>query len=272
VVTTVLDGRVVILTGATQGLGAATARLAAQRGAAGLVLVGRDRRRGEAMVDELHGIGTPTELVLGDLADPSLPTAIVAAAADRFGTVHGVVSSAALTDRGNIWDTDLALWDRMMAVNLRAPFLLLQEAAKLMRSTGVPGSIVNVGSVSGHGGQPFILPYCVAKGGLVPMTKNAAYSLMRHRIRVNLVNPGWMDTPAEDQVQRTYHGASDGWLAEAEARQPFGRLVKPEEVARLIVFLLSDESGMMTGNVIDYDQSVQGAGDAPKPTPEEVPV
>jgi NAD(P)-dependent dehydrogenase (short-subunit alcohol dehydrogenase family) len=125
--------------------------------------------------------------------------------------------------------------------------------------------------VSGHGGQPFILSYCVSKGALATMTKNVAYSLMRHGVRVNQVNPGWMDTPAEDAVQRRFHGASDGWLEAAEAGQPMGRLIKPPEVAETIVFLLSDRSGMMTGNIIDYDQSVQGAGDAPKPSVQETP-
>ena len=99
------------------------------------------------------------------------------------------------------------------------------------------------------------------------MTRNAAFALMRDRIRVNLLNPGWMDTPAEDAIQRRYHGGGDDWLARAEAEQPFGRLIKPDEVARAICFLLSDESGMMTGACLDFDQSVIGAGSAPKPSP-----
>ena len=94
-----------------------------------------------------------------------------------------------------------------MAVNVRAPFFLIQSAARIMRREGVKGSIVNIGSVSGYGGQPFILAYCVSKGALATMTKNAAYSLMRHGIRVNQVNLGWMDTAAEDIVQRRFHGA-----------------------------------------------------------------
>ena len=97
-----------------------------------------------------------------------------------------------------MWTTDVDLWDSMQAVNVRAPFFLLQGAARIMRREGVAGSIVNVGSVSGHGGQPFILAYSVSKGTLATLTKNAAYSLMRHNIRVNQVNPGWMDTAAED--------------------------------------------------------------------------
>ena len=100
------------------------------------------------------------------------------------------------------------------------------------------------------------------------LVRNLAWSLMRNHIRVNLVNLGWMDTPHEDEIQRRYHGAGDGWLAQAEAEQPFGRLIKPPEVARILCFLLSDESGLMTGASIDFDQSILGAGYIPKPGPE----
>ena len=153
----------------------------------------------------------------------------------------------------------------MIAVNVRAPLFMIQAAAEVMRREGVAGSVVSIGSTSGHGGQPFITSYCISKGALETMTRNLAYSLMRHKIRVNQVSPGWMDTEAEDAVQRKFHGATDGWLERAEAEQPTGRLIKPQEVAKVVAFYLSDESGMLTGNIVDYDQSVQGAGDAPNP-------
>ena len=105
------------------------------------------------------------------------------------------------------------------------------------------------------------------------MTKSAAYSLMRHGIRVNQINPGWMDTESEDIVQRRWHDATDGWLERAEATQPYGRLIKPPELAKVIAFYLSDdESGMMTGNVVDYDQTVERwRGTRPCRAPEETP-
>lgn len=134
-----------------------------------------------------------------------------------------------------------------------------------MRREGSGGSIVNIGSVSAYGSVPMLMPYATAKGGLMTMTKNIAYAIMRHRIRINTLNIGWMDTPGEDAIQRHYHGAGDDWLSEAEARQPFGRLLKPEEVARAVAFLASDESGMMTGSIVDFDQSVMGAGPQPIP-------
>jgi len=266
-----LDGRVIVVSGGTQGLGEATVRLLAERGAAGIAIIGRDPDKGSALAFDVQSDQTRTIYVRADMSEPDAPAVVMHAVDNAFGVVHGLVNVAASTGRGNIWDTDIALWDTMQAVNVRAPFFMIQAAAKIMRREGVAGSIVNIGSVSGHGGQPFILAYSVSKGALATLTKTTAFSLMRHNVRVNQVNPGWMDTEAEDAVQRKFHGATDGWLETAEAGQPTGRLIKPIEVARSIAFLLSDESGMMTGTVIDYDQSVQGAGDAPKPTMQETP-
>ena len=166
--------------------------------------------------------------------------------------------------------TPTAVFDRLVAVNVRAPLLLSQAAATIMRREGVDGSIVNVGSVTGYGGDVFLLPYAVSKGALHALTRNTAFALMRDRIRVNLLNLGWMDTPAEDVIQRRYHGAGDGWLERAAERQPFGRLIDPVEVGRMICFLLSEESGLMTGAVLDFDQSVLGAGASSKPTEADV--
>ena len=157
----------------------------------------------------------------------------------------------------------------MMATNVRAPFLLIQGAVKLMEREKVAGSIVSISSVSSYGSVPMLTAYTASKGALNILTKNIAYSVMRHRIRVNVLSLGWMDTPGEDAIQRRYHGGDDGWLARAEAKQPFGRLLKPEEVARAIAFLASDESGMMTGAIVDFDQSVAGAGPQPIPPPIE---
>ncbi len=134
-----------------------------------------------------------------------------------------------------------------------------------MKREAVEGSIVNVGSVASWGGADFLYPYAASKMALQAITRNAAWTLMRHRIRVNLLQPGWMNTPGEDDIQKTFHGADDNWLATAAPTQPFGRLIDPEEAARAICFLASTESGLMTGSVIDFDQSVQGGGDAPKP-------
>jgi NAD(P)-dependent dehydrogenase (short-subunit alcohol dehydrogenase family) len=108
--------------------------------------------------------------------------------------------------------------------------------------------------------------YSISKGALSIMTKNLAFGLMKNNIRVNQVNPGWMDTESEHRTQVDHDGSPDNWLELAEPNRPLGRLVKPWEVANAVAFCLSEDSGLMTGNCIDIDQSVQGAGDPPLPS------
>jgi NAD(P)-dependent dehydrogenase (short-subunit alcohol dehydrogenase family) len=117
--------------------------------------------------------------------------------------------------------------------------------------------------MSALAGQPFISAYCASKGALATLTQNTAYALLRNRIRVNGLNLGWMSSAGEDRIQRAYHGASDDWLAQAGAAQPFGRLIDPAEAARAVAFLASDESGLMTGSMVNFDQSVWGGFDEP---------
>ncbi len=191
----------------------------------------------------------------------------MAAVDAEFGTCHALVNCAAKTDRGTVWDSSPELWDDMLALNVRAPALVAQGVARIMAREGVDGSIVFIGSVAHHGGAPNLLPYSTSKMALVAMTRNMAHQLMRHRIRVNLLNPGWMDTPAEDVTQRRWEGAADGWLEAAEAEQPWGRLIKPPEIARTIVHLATSESGMLTGANIDWDQTIVGVGSGVRPGP-----
>ena len=259
------ENKIAIVTGSTQGLGEATARLFAERGAAGIVITGRDRTRGEAVADSLDNGSCRAIFVQADMAEVDDCRALVAAADDAFGTIHVLVNAAGATTRGSILNTTPDVYDSVMDVNVRAPFFLMQETAKIMLRDGVAGSMVNIGSVSAYGGMPFLSPYSISKGALAVMTKNAAYALMRHRIRVNALNIGWMNTPGEDTIQRTVHGSDENWLAGVEAKQPFGRLLKAREVAKAIAFLTSDESGMMTGAAVEFDQSVQGAGPQPIP-------
>ena len=203
----------------------------------------------------------------GDLADLDQARAVIAAADRAFGRIDILVNAAGITDRGTISDTTPDLFERMMAVNLRAPFFLIQGTAAVMRREQIEGTMVNILSMSAHGGQPFLSPYSISKGALATLTKNAAFSLMPWRIRVNGLNLGWMDTPGEDRVMRLHHGAQDGWRERAAAEQPFGRLIEPAEAARAVAFLASAESGMMTGAIIDYDQSVLGCWEqAPHPS------
>jgi NAD(P)-dependent dehydrogenase (short-subunit alcohol dehydrogenase family) len=261
------DGKVAVITGSTQGLGETTARLFHARGARGLIITGRNRARGEAVAASLISDGCTAHFVQADLAIVDDCRRIIAAAEEHFGSLHILVNCAALTERGTIWDATPELFDRMFAINVRAPFFLMQEAIKLMERVGIAGSIVNISSVASYGSVPMLAPYAASKAALNILGKNAAYSVMRRRIRINTLSLGWMDTPGEDEIQRRYHTAGPDWLAQAEARQPFGRLLKPDEVARAIAYLASDESGLVTGSVIDFDQSVIGAGPQPIPPP-----
>lgn len=267
---TSLAGKYAIVTGSTQGLGEAITRLFVERGVAGLIICGRNAERGQAVAAELKADLCDVRFVQADLANVDDCRRIVAAADESFGTLHILVNVAGVSDRGTIWDTSPELWDWIMAVNVRAPFLLIQESIKIMRRDGVEGAIVNIGSVGAYGSVPFLCPYAASKGALMTLTKNVAYAVMRQRIRINTLNLGWMDTPGEDIIQRKYHSDGQDWLKEAEAAQPFGRLLKPTEVARAVAFLASDESGMMTGSIVDFDQSVIGGGPQPIPPVEEV--
>jgi NAD(P)-dependent dehydrogenase (short-subunit alcohol dehydrogenase family) len=258
-----LAGKIAIVTGGTQGLGEAIARLFVERGAAGLVICGRNKERGERVASNITEAGCPTVFVQAELAKVADCRKVVAAAEKRFGRVDALVNAAGLSDRGDIFDTTEERFNEIFDVNVRAPFFLIQETVRIMRRLKIAGAIVNIQSVSGHGGQPFIAAYCASKGALATLTRNVAHSLLKFRIRVNGLNIGWMSTPGEDRIMKTYYGAKDGWLEEAVKSRPFGRLLDPKEVARACAFLCSDESGLMTGSNIDFDQNVVGTGDPP---------
>ncbi len=258
-----LNGKVAIVTGGSQGLGEAIARLFGERGAAGLVICGRNAKGGERVASEISAGGCPTVFVQADLANVADCRKVVAKAEERFGRVDALVNAAGLSDRGDIFDTTEERFNEIFNVNVRAPFFLIQESVRIMRRQKIAGSIVNIQSMSAHGGQPFITAYCSSKGALATLTRNVAHSLLKFRIRVNGLNIGWMSTPGEDRIMKTYHDAKDGWLEAAVKTRPFGRLLDPKEVARACAYLCSDESGMMTGSNIDFDQNVVGTGDPP---------
>ncbi len=259
---TQFEGKVALITGSTQGLGAATARLFAERGAKGVVICGRSIEKGASQVEALEKLGTKAVFVPADLGNVEDCRKIVAEADRVFGRLDTLVNAAGLTDRGTILDTSPELFDRLFAVNVRAPFFLIQDVIKLFRRDSIEGTIVNVSSMSSMGGQPFIAAYCSSKGALDTLTRNTAYATLRNRIRVNSLNIGWMASDGEDRIQREYHGSPDNWLEAAAAAQPFGRLIDPAEVARAIAFLASQESGLMTGSIVNFDQSIWGAYDS----------
>jgi NAD(P)-dependent dehydrogenase (short-subunit alcohol dehydrogenase family) len=206
----------------------------------------------------LRGLGAAAHFVQADLADAAATAGIVEQAEATLGPLDGLVNAAGLTDRGTVLDTDVALWDRLFAVNARAPFQLIQAFARRLVAAKRPGAAVNIITMSSHGGQPFLTAYSSSKGALATLTKNTAFGLREHRIRVNGLNIGWADTPGEHAIQAR-DGRPPDWLERSEPAQPFGRLIRPGDVAGLACYLLSDAAEMMTGAVIDFDQNVMGA-------------
>jgi NAD(P)-dependent dehydrogenase (short-subunit alcohol dehydrogenase family) len=252
-----LDGKILVVTGGTQGLGAAIAARAARLGAGGIVLCGRDAVRGAAVAADLEALGCPAAFVAADLARAQDCPPVIDACAERFGRLDGLVNAAGLSTRGTLDDTSVELWDRLFAVNARAPFLLMQHAARLMRRSGRGGSIVNIITMASHGGEPVLTAYSASKGALATLTRNAGHQLQPDRIRVNGLNIGWTATAGEHGVQ-TATGQDHDWLAAADAGRPLGRLLRPDDIAPMVTYLLSDAAQMVTGSVIDFDQTVHG--------------
>ena len=255
-----LRDRVVLISGGTQGLGAAIARAAAREGAL-VAVTGRRRAPGEALAAELAAAGAKALFVQADVGDVTQARACVTAAITRFGRVDSLVNAAGLTSRGTLLDTTPDLFDAHIAVNLKGPFFLMQAVVADLVARQAPGTIVNIISTSEHGGQPYLAPYVAAKAGLAGLTRNAAHAHRWDKIRINGLDIGWTDTEGEEATQRRFHGAGDDWRAKAGASLPMGKLGQVDEIANFVVFLLSERSGVVTGSVIDWDQNVLGGLD-----------
>lgn len=253
------SNKVAVVTGSTQGLGLAVATLLAERGAKGLVLCGRSKEKGEARAKVLADkYGCKTIFVSADLGKVEDCRRVIAEADKTFHRIDVLVNCAAITNRGTILNTTPELYDALFNINVRGPFFLMQGTLKVMIREKIEGTIVNIGSMSAKAGQPFLTAYCATKGALATLTENVAFSALRNRIRVNGLNIGWMASDGEHLIQQS-DGNPPDWLEKAAPQQPFGRLIDPKEVARAVAFLASEESGLMTGAVVQYDQSVWGA-------------
>ena len=256
-----LQDKVILISGGTQGLGAGVARRAAAEGAAGIAVTGRNADSGERLASEMTASGVETRFFKTDLADVEQARNSVLETIDIFGQLDCAVNAAGLTTRGTMLDTTPELFDAHIAVNLKSPFFIMAETIKHLRSRGVPGSIVNVISIAELGGQPYLAPYVAAKAGLAGATRNAAHAHRWDKIRINGLDIGWTATDGEAETQKKFHGAGEDWLEKANASVPMGKLGQVDEIAEFIVFLLSDRSGVVTGSVIDWDQNVYGGSD-----------
>lgn len=247
-----------VVTGGGQGIGLAIAEALVAEGCRWLTLVGRDTAKLERAASGLRGTGASVTSISADLSNVQECERAIAAAIAAMGHVNALVNAAATTERGSLDNTTEEVFDRIFATNLKGPFFLMQAVVRHALETKSPASLLNILSTSAHGGQPFLTTYSASKGALAVVTRNVANAYRRQRIRCNAILPGWTDTPGEDAVQKKWHGAEDGWLEEVEAAQPMGQLAKPDQLALLAAYILSPDSGVMTGALVDYDQHILG--------------
>ena len=244
-----LKERVALVTGATSGIGRATALRFASEGAR-VALVGRNAGALEEAAAEARGRGGEARAVGADVTDERDAERAVRETVEMFGGLDVLVNAAGIISNGTVEDTPLADWDAMMNVNLRAVFHLMQLSAPHLARR--PGNVVNVSSVTGLRAFPGVLAYCVSKAGVDQLTRCAALELAPKGVRVNAVNPGVVVT----QVHR--RGGMDedryaAFLEHSKTTHPIGRTGTPEEVADLILFLASDRAGWITGATYSID-------------------
>jgi len=243
-----LRDKVVLVTGSSTGIGAAIARRCAREGAR-VLLHGRDEARLRELAAEL---GEDAAYQAADLADPDAAQRLVAAGRERAGRLDALVNNAALIRRAGIAETDAALFDRFMAVNVRAPFLLIKAALPLLAEGG--GRVLNIGSINGYCGEQALLPYSVSKGALMTLSRNLADTLALRGVGVTHFNVGWVLSENEYRY-KIEDGLAEDW-PEHVSREfaPSGRLISPEEIAAAAVFWLSEEAGPISGSVIELEQ------------------
>lgn len=252
------NDKVIIITGSTQGSGAETAKLFAHRGARAITICGRQEKQGELIKKEIESIGSKCIYVKADLDKEVDCRNIISSTDKEFGTVNSLINVAGYTERGTILSTTIENYNKNFNINTKAPFILMQESIKIMIRDKNKGTIANVLSMALYSGMPFLTAYSASKAALGIMTKNIANGVSGYQIRVNGLNIGWTDTPGEDSIQKRIHDGGEDWLKKAEDKVPFKRLTKTIDVAKALAFLCSEESGLMTGSLMDCDQTVNG--------------
>lgn len=244
-----LEGKVALVTGATSGIGRATAVRFAEAGA-GVCAVGRSRGALEEVAAEIGARGADCLTVAADVTDERDAERAVSAAVEKFGRLDVLVNAAGILANGTVETTSLAAWDEMLNVNLRAVFHLMQLS--LPHLVAVRGNVVNVSSVTGLRAFPGVLAYCVSKAGVDQLTRCAALELAPQGVRVNAVNPGVVVT----EVHRR-GGMSDAnyanFLEHSKTTHPLGRVGEAREVAELILFLASERAAWITGATYSID-------------------
>lgn len=245
-----LANKVIIVTGSTTGIGKAIAIRCAAEGASVLVH-GLEQDLGESVCRDI-ALGK-SHLHIEDITTSGAPERMVDAAVARFGKLDGVVNNAASVISSNILTTDLDLFRRVLETNLIAPFAIIRAA--LLHLEASRGCVLNIGSVNAYSGEPDLLAYSVSKGALMTLTRNLGDTLHRERgIRVNQINPGWVLTEREIE-RKQIQGLADDWFKNVPpVYAPSGRILLPSEIAAAAVYWLADESGPVSGQVVDLEQ------------------
>jgi NAD(P)-dependent dehydrogenase (short-subunit alcohol dehydrogenase family) len=245
-----LKNKVILITGAYTGIGRAIAQACVKEGAL-LVLNGLRDEKGKSLVDEL-GSDIATAITM-DITQEGAPELLVKEALQRFGKLDAVVNNAAMIVSSNIDTTDLAFMRKMMAINTLAPFAIIQAALPSLKIT--KGCILNIGSINSWSGEPNLLAYSISKGALMTMSRNLGDSLFRdYGIRVNQINPGWVLTENE-KINQKQQGMNDDWYKDLpDLFAPAQRIFEPQEIASGAVYLLSDECGPVSGQVLELEQ------------------
>ncbi|MEM1059066.1 MAG: SDR family NAD(P)-dependent oxidoreductase [Verrucomicrobiota bacterium] len=249
-----LRDKVLLVTGSTTGIGEAIARAAVAEGAR-VVLHGTRRAAGDALADELNAAAPGTaHFVQADLADPAAaPDLIEAAIAFGGGRLDALVNNAAIMTRGGLAETDADAFDRVVAVNLRAPLLLVRAAWPHFRERG-GGRVLVIGSINAHCGESSQLAYSISKAGLVTMTRNLADAHAAEGLRINCLNVGWTLTENEYAL-KIREGLPENWPDNLSPHfAPSGRLLQPAEIGAAAMYFLSDDAALLNGGVLDFEQ------------------
>jgi NAD(P)-dependent dehydrogenase (short-subunit alcohol dehydrogenase family) len=252
-----LAGKVAVVTGSTQGLGAAIATLYVQEGAK-VVLTGLSARDGTALAKKL---GRNTIFHQTDLARVDDCRSLIDVATKRFGGVDILVNNAVDATRATVDDVTPEIFERIFAVNLRAPLLLAQSAISSLRKR--QGVIINIGSINAFMGEPSLLVYAASKGALQTASRGLANYLKFDRVRVYCLNVGWMNSEGERAMMKRL-GHPDDFIERAGKGWPLGRILKPSEVAEVALFLTSSRAAAFSGQVIELEQFPTGALGAPQ--------
>ncbi|MGX5851159.1 SDR family NAD(P)-dependent oxidoreductase [Mesorhizobium sp. PL10] len=244
------SNKVVIVTGATSGIGEAVAEAFAAAGAS-LMLVGRDRERGEKVLDSIRKNGCQADLLFGDVADSGFADEVVQSTVTKFGKVSVLVNGAGIIRRGNALDTSDEEWRETFEANVNGVFYFSRAAVKTMRTSG-GGSIVNIASNVGLVGCPGLVAYCASKGAVVSLTQAMALDHAKDQISINAVCPGAVDTPMLVSAHRMPVTSAEALQRNIDS-SPQGRVATTKEIASLTLFLASEQARHITGVAVPID-------------------